>query len=95
MLNSTTFKLPKRLTKNSTVDTWTADKSDWTVLPKEKDPLEDSEETEVDSEEETEEDSEEDSEVTILETPETQLSFLVRTIKTLRRAPSAPSKAKK
>ncbi len=29
------------------MDTWTVDKLDWTVLPKDKDPLE---ETEVDSE---------------------------------------------
>ena len=47
MLNSTMLKLPRKPTKLWTVDTWTVDKLDWTVLPKDKDPLE---ETEVDSE---------------------------------------------
>jgi hypothetical protein len=94
-LNSTMCKLPKRPTKNSMVDTWTVDKSDLTAPPKEKDLLEDSEETEVDSVEETEEDSVEDSETITLETPETQPLFLVRTIRTPRRVPLALSKERK
>ena len=59
------------------------DKLDWTVLPKEKDPLE---ETEVDS---VDQDSEVDSEEieTTPETKEILLSFLVKMTRTPRKEP--------
>ena len=59
------------------------DKLDWTVLPKEKDPPE---ETEVDS---VDQDSEVDSEVieTTPETKEILLSFLVKMTRTPRKEP--------
>lgn len=63
------------------------DKLDWTALPKDKDPLEDSVETEVDSVEDL--DSEVDSgEIeTTQETKEILQSFLVKMIRTPRREP--------
>lgn len=59
------------------------DKLDWTVLPKEKDPPEDSVETEVDSVED--QDSEEIE--TTPETKEIPQSFLVKMIRMPRREP--------
>lgn len=58
------------------------DKLDWTVLPKEKDQLEDKE---VDSEEDSVEDSVEIE--TTLETQETLLSFSVKMIRMPRKEP--------
>lgn len=80
------FKLPNKLIKPWTEDILMVDKLDWTVLPKEKDPPEDSEEIEVDSVEDLE-DQEVDSEETILETKETLQLFLVKMIKTQKKEP--------
>ena len=75
------------------------DKLDWTVLLKETDPLEETEEdseAEVDSAEEEEVDSEEDSVVIITqETKATLQLSLVRMIRTPKRAPSELSLERK